>query len=52
MKRVGSDPDDYIPPKIIVAQSNESNGTATLGFTPEQPGEYQLTIMVSEQTNI
>ena len=46
MKRVGSDPDDYIPPKIIVAQSNESNGTATLGFTPEQPGEYQLTIMV------
>ena len=46
MRRVGSDPDDYIPPKIIVAQSNESNGTATLGFTPEQPGEYQLTIMV------
>ena len=46
MRRVGSDPDDYIPPKIIVAQSNESNGTATLGFTPEQPVEYQMTIMV------
>ena len=46
MRRVGSDPDDYIPPKIIVAQSNKSNGTATLGFTPERPGEYQLTIMV------
>ena len=46
MKRVGSNPDDYIPPKVSIRQSNESNGTATLGFTPEQPGEYQLTIMV------
>ena len=43
MRRVGSDPDDYIPPKVIVAQSNESNGTATLGFTSEQPGEHQVT---------
>ena len=25
MRRVGSDPDDYIPPKIIVAQSNGNN---------------------------
>ena len=46
MRRVSSDPDDYIPPKVSIRQSNESNGTATLGFTSEQLGVYQLTIMV------
>ena len=46
MRRVGSDPNDYIPLKVSIRQSNESNGKATLQFTPEQPGVYQLTIMV------
>ena len=44
LRKVGEDPDEYIPPRITVAHGN--NGTATLAFTPDQPGEYELTIMV------
>ena len=40
------DPDESILPKVKIAQLNEHNKRATLGFTPDQPGEYQLTIMV------
>ena len=43
MKRVGSDPYDYIPPKVNIRQSNKSNGTATLGIIP---GGYEVTILV------
>ena len=44
LRKVGEDPDEYIPPRVTVAHGN--NGTATLAFTPDQPGEYELTIMV------
>ena len=44
LRKVGEDPDEYIPPRVTVTHSN--NGTATLAFTPDQLGEYELTIMV------
>ena len=44
LRKVGEYPDEYIPPRVTVTHS--SNGTATLGFTPDQLGEYELTIMV------
>ena len=44
LRKVGEDPDEYIPPRVTVTHSN--NGTATLAFTPDQLGEYKLTIMV------
>ena len=44
LRKVEEDPDEYIPPKVTVTHSN--NGTATLAFTPDQLGEYELTIMV------
>ena len=44
LRKVGEDPDEYIPPRITVAHGN--NGTVTLAFTPDQLGEYELTIMV------
>ena len=43
LRKVGEDPDEYIPPRVTVTHSN--NGTATLAFTPDQLGEYELTIM-------
>ncbi len=47
LRKVGEDPDEYIPPGVTVAH-NES-GTATLAFTPDQLGEYKLTIMVRNE---
>ncbi len=44
LRKVGEDPDEYIPPKVTVTHSN--NGTATLAFTPHQLGEYELTIFI------
>ena len=44
LRKVGEDLDEYIPPKVTVTHGN--NGTATLAFTPDQLGEYELTIMV------
>ena len=44
LRKVGEDPDEYIPPRVTVTHNN--NGTATLAFTPDQLGEYELTIMV------
>ena len=44
LRKVEEDPDEYIPPRVTVTHSN--NGTATLAFTPNQLGEYELTIMV------
>ena len=44
LRKVGEDPDEYIPPRVTVTHSN--NGTATLAFTLDQLGEYELTIMV------
>ena len=44
LRKVGEDPYEYIPPRVTITHSN--NGTATLAFTPDQPGEYELTIMV------
>ena len=44
LRKVGEDPDEYIPPRVTVTHSN--NGTATLAFTPDQLGEYELTIMI------
>ncbi len=41
LRKVGEDPDEYIPPRVTV-----THGTATLAFTLDQPGEYELTIMV------
>ena len=44
LRKVSEDHDDQIPPKVTVTQCN--NGIATLGFTPEQPGEYEMTVMI------
>ena len=44
LRKVGENPDEYIPPRVTVTHSN--NGTATLAFTPDQLGEYELTIMI------
>ena len=44
LRKVGEDPDEYIPPRLTVTHNN--NGTATLAFTPDQLGKYKLTIMV------
>ena len=44
LRKVEEDPDEYIPPRVTVTRSN--NGTATLAFTPDQLGEYELTIMI------
>ena len=46
VRKMGEDPDEYIPPKVNVIQSNKKNGTATLCFTPPEPGEYEVTIMI------
>ena len=44
LRKVGEDPDKYIPPRVTVTPHN--NGTTTLAFTPDQLGEYELIIMV------
>ena len=44
LRKVGEDPDEYIPPRVTV--THNENGTVTLAFTPDQLGEYKLTIMV------
>ena len=44
LRKVGEDPDEYIPPRVTVTHSD--NGTATLAFTPRQLGEYELTILI------
>ena len=43
---MGEDPDEYniISPKVNVIQSNKKDGTATLCFTPPEPGEYEVMI--------
>ena len=46
LRKVGEDPDEYLPPKVTVTQINNNDRTATLEFTPDQPGEYELTVMV------
>ena len=46
LRKVNEDPDEYIPPKVTITQSNDNDGTAVLAFTPEQPGQYEMTIMV------
>ena len=46
LRKTDVDFDEFIPPKISIAQSNENDGTAIFGFTPEQAGEYEVTIMV------
>ena len=44
--RVGNNPNECIPSKINVIPSKKNEGEATLIFSLDQPGEYQLTIMV------
>ena len=46
LKKVGDDTDEFIAPKVNIVQSNKKYETATLGFTADKPGEYQVTIMV------
>ena len=46
LKKKDADPDEYIPPKLTITQSNEGQGRAVLGFTPDGPGEYEVTLMV------
>ncbi len=43
LRKVNEDPDEYIPPKVTITQSNDNDGAAMLTFTPEQPGEYEMT---------
>ncbi len=44
LRKTDEVPDDYIPPKFTITQRN--NGTTRLGFTQDQPGEYEMAIMV------
>ena len=44
LRLMDEDPDKHIPPKVTVTQCN--NGTARLGFTPDQLGEYEMTVMI------
>ena len=46
IRKAGDNTDEFIPPKVNVVQSNKKYSTATLGFTADKPGEYQVTIMV------
>ena len=46
IRKMGDDTDEFIPPKVNIVQSNKKYETATLGFTADKPGEYQVTIMV------
>ena len=44
LRKMDEDPDKHIPPKVTVTQCN--NGTARLGFTPDQLGEYEMIVMI------
>ena len=46
IRKTGDDTDEFIPPKVNIVQSSKKYETATLGFTADKPGEYQVTIMV------
>ena len=46
IRKMGADTNESIPPKVNIVQSNKKYATATLGFTANKPGEYQVTIMV------
>ena len=46
IRKTGDDTDEFIPPKVNIVQSNKKYETATLGFTADKPGEYQVTIMI------
>ena len=46
LKKKDADSDKYIPPKLSITQSNEGQGKAVLIFTPDEPGEYEVTLMV------
>ena len=46
IRKAGDDTDENIPLKVNIVQSNKKYSTATLGFTADKPGEYQVTIMV------
>ena len=46
IRKAGDDTDEFIPPKVNIVQSNKKYETATLGFTADKPGEYQVTNMV------
>ena len=45
----GVDIDEFIPPKVTVTQSEKNDGTAIFGFIPEEPGEYEVTIMIRNE---
>ena len=45
----GADIDEFIPPKVTVTQSEKNDGTAIFGFIPEEPGEYEVTIMIRNE---
>ena len=42
IRKTGADTDKCIPPKVNIVQSNKKYATATLGFTADKPGEYQV----------
>ena len=46
IRKMDDDTDECIPQKVNIVQSNKKYETATLGFTADKPGEYQVTIMV------
>ena len=46
IRKVNYDINECITPKVNIVQSNKKYATATLGFTEDKPGEYQVTIMV------
>ena len=46
IRNVNDDINQCITPKVNIVQSNKKYATATLGFTADEPGEYQVTIMV------
>ena len=46
IRKAGDDTDEFILPKVNIVQSNKKYATATLEFTADKPGEYQVTIMV------
>ena len=46
LRMVANDPDQCVHQKASIERSNERDGITILRFTPDQPGEYQLTVMV------
>ena len=46
LRMVANDPDQCVHQKASIEQSNKRDGITTLRFTPDRPGEYQLTVMV------